>query len=135
MEVVNGTRLFGSFEWKISGKEIRVPFRQTSSLIPVPDSLCKWEGFVQMVNASPERNITIFFRCVLHSLNAFLFGHMCYPCTIKFAGGTTMSGESSEKYIASSPFPSRLHCSFSRLHCLISRQLGMLMSVPLLKGR
>ena len=39
--------------------EIHVPFRQTSSLIPVPDSLCKWEGFVRMVNSSPERNITI----------------------------------------------------------------------------
>ena len=40
--------------------EIHVPFRQTSSLIPVPDSLCKWEGFGQMVNPSPgERNITI----------------------------------------------------------------------------
>ena len=27
--------------------------------MPVPHSLCKWEGFVQMVNASRERNITI----------------------------------------------------------------------------
>ena len=39
--------------------ESDVPFRQTSSLIPFPDSLCNWEGFVQMINASPERTTTI----------------------------------------------------------------------------
>ena len=30
--------------------EILVPLRQTSSLIAVPDSLCKLGGFMQMVN-------------------------------------------------------------------------------------
>ena len=63
MENLRGKRDFLKGRHKIPKRNFRmesdVPFRQTSSLIPVPDSLCNWEGFVQMVNASPERTTTI----------------------------------------------------------------------------
>ena len=65
--------------WNVPTK-IHVTFLQTSSLIPVADSLCKWEGFVQMVNATPERNITIqnFDLPIAQTVNQTVF-----PCKWK----------------------------------------------------
>ena len=122
---VNGTRLFGSFQWKLSGSngtsekvvpffpdgmfqtEIRVPFLQSHLWYQFQALFFgKWNWFVQMVNAIPVRNLPV--------LN-FAY-HLPKPWTDRFAH---VNGKQS--MLTGSIFNTRLSQALMRFSCKFSQ--------------